>query len=356
MDGSSPESSETGLAPVGRLDDGSPYYAPIGELLRDEDGAMCHLCGRWLRIVGGAHLTKMHGLDVATYREMFKLASTTPTCSLQQSSARRVVTARRAATEPGFGEISAEVRERGARVPRRLGRWRSLAATRPEVAAELHPTRNGELDPFAVWPYSSRELWWRCSGCGQEWRDTPAHRSEGRGCPLCTRTAVLVAARTVPRERSLAVLNSAVAAELHPTRNGGLDPYTLGASANQKVWWVCGTCGHEWRAIVDNRHHNGVGCPICGRARGAAATGATRRRVPAERSLAALRPDLAAELHRTRNPGVRADELGVMSRQLLWWQCSSCGQEWQARPGKRTASGCPTCARARASAARRKPA
>ncbi len=199
---------------------------------------MCHLCGRWLRLVGGAHLTKMHGLDVATYREMFHLASTTPTCSLQQSSVRRVVTARRAATEPGFGEISAEVRERGARVPRRLGRWRSLAATRPELAAELHPTRNGELDPFAVWPYSSREVWWRCSGCGQEWRDTPAHRSEGRGCPSCTRTAVLAAARTVPRERSLAVINSAVAAELTRRATAALTP-TRSARARTRR---CGGC------------------------------------------------------------------------------------------------------------------
>ncbi|MGO9899597.1 MAG: MucR family transcriptional regulator [Solirubrobacteraceae bacterium] len=62
---------------------------------------MCHLCGRWLRILGGAHLTKMHGLDVVTYREMFQLASTTPTCSLQQSIARGAITARRAATGPG---------------------------------------------------------------------------------------------------------------------------------------------------------------------------------------------------------------------------------------------------------------
>ncbi len=282
---------------VGRLQDGAPYYAPIGEMVRDENGAMCHLCGRWLKIVAGQHLTRIHGIDVETYREMFHLSPSTPTCSLDQSANRRVITARRAAIEDGFGDIGAqpELRARAASAPRRVPRWRSLAATRPDLAAELHLTRNGEIDPFTVAAQSKRKLWWRCGRCGHEWRDSTTHRSEGRGCPSCARSVVLAAARLVSRERSLGVLNPMLAAELHPTRNGTLDPYTLGANAKQKVWWMCGGCGHEWRAVVGNRHRNGAGCPGC------AAQVRARR-------FAALRPELAAELHPTRNAGMRAEQ------------------------------------------------
>jgi hypothetical protein len=43
--------------PVGALADGTPYYAPLGELVYDgEERVRCHLCGRFLRIVGGTHL------------------------------------------------------------------------------------------------------------------------------------------------------------------------------------------------------------------------------------------------------------------------------------------------------------
>jgi hypothetical protein len=39
---------------VGRLPDGTPYFAPIGELPydADDDRVQCHLCGDWFRIVG----------------------------------------------------------------------------------------------------------------------------------------------------------------------------------------------------------------------------------------------------------------------------------------------------------------
>src|SRR5450631_2374273 len=42
------------VAPVGVLEDGTVFYAPLGEVLHDGDDLVCcHLCGRWLRNVGG---------------------------------------------------------------------------------------------------------------------------------------------------------------------------------------------------------------------------------------------------------------------------------------------------------------
>jgi Probable Zinc-ribbon domain len=73
----------------------------------------------------------------------------------------------------------------------------------------------------------------------------------------------------VARERSLAVLRPELAAELHPTRNGDLDPYSLGASAHQHVWWRCRYCGREWQARVAGRSHSPGGCASCAKRRGA---------------------------------------------------------------------------------------
>jgi DNA-directed RNA polymerase subunit RPC12/RpoP len=86
----------------------------------------------------------------------------------------------------------------------------SLAELRPDLAAEVHSTRNGDLDPDAVARWSVLPVWWRCASCGHEWEVSPTNRT---GCPWC-------AVHRVPRERSLAVLQPDLAAELHPSRNG----------------------------------------------------------------------------------------------------------------------------------------
>ncbi len=61
-----------GLRPVvGVLADGTPYYAPIGEVMSDDSLVSCHLCGRWLRSVT-AHI-KAHGWTKDGYCEAFGL-------------------------------------------------------------------------------------------------------------------------------------------------------------------------------------------------------------------------------------------------------------------------------------------
>jgi len=88
----------------------------------------------------------------------------------------------------------------------------------------------------------------------------------------------------------------------------------------------------------------GRGCPKCGRRRVAAAASRRNRRVPLDRSLAVKRPDLARELHPTRNPDVDPVSLAAYSNQAVWWLCPACGNEWQRAPYARRAAGsCPAC-------------
>jgi hypothetical protein len=50
-----------------------------------------------------------------------------------------------------------------------------LSVTHPEVAAQWHPTKNGELTPANVVAGSHKKAWWKCpEGEGHEWEATLA--------------------------------------------------------------------------------------------------------------------------------------------------------------------------------------
>ena len=61
-----------------------------------------------------------------------------------------------------------------------------LATTNPKLAAEWHPTKNGDLTPQMVSARTSRKRpWWLCSKCGYEWPAQIGSRNNGTGCPAC---------------------------------------------------------------------------------------------------------------------------------------------------------------------------
>lgn len=63
----------------------------------------------------------------------------------------------------------------------------SLAAKRPDIAKEWHPTKNAPLTPDQVKKASGRRVWWQCSlNPSHEWPTTVKHRTIlGTGCPFC---------------------------------------------------------------------------------------------------------------------------------------------------------------------------
>lgn len=44
--------------PLGQLPDGTPYFAPLGQVPQDPESGrvQCHLCGRWFRALAPGHL------------------------------------------------------------------------------------------------------------------------------------------------------------------------------------------------------------------------------------------------------------------------------------------------------------
>lgn len=67
-----------------------------------------------------------------------------------------------------------------------LAGFNDLATLYPEIAAEWHPTKNGELTPSMVTAGSRKRVWWRCAE-GHEWRAIICSRTgkKKHGCPVC---------------------------------------------------------------------------------------------------------------------------------------------------------------------------
>jgi uncharacterized protein (DUF983 family) len=59
-----------------------------------------------------------------------------------------------------------------------------LAFTHPELAAEWHPTKNGQLTPEEIVSGSHKRFWWLCAN-GHSWQAQPVNRASGNGCPAC---------------------------------------------------------------------------------------------------------------------------------------------------------------------------
>ena len=130
-----------------------------------------------------------------------------------------------------------------------------LATRYPDLAAEWHPTRNGDLSPADVLPGSHRLVWWQCEH-GHEWRASVSARVNGSGCPVCASKKI------IPGENDLASRFPAIAKEWHPTKNGALTPEQVAPASNKKVWWRCPK-GHDYQAVVASRTQRNGGCPYC---------------------------------------------------------------------------------------------
>lgn len=134
----------------------------------------------------------------------------------------------------------------------------SLAVMHPQIAAEWHPTKNGDLTAEDVPPGSDKKVWWLCSSCAWEWPAHIYHRTKptGGGCPRCK-------GKILTYQKSLEYMFPTIAAEWHPTKNGEETPLECFAVSSKRRWWLCKACGHEWPARISDRTKHGSGCPQC---------------------------------------------------------------------------------------------
>lgn len=133
-----------------------------------------------------------------------------------------------------------------------------LATLAPEIAAQWHPTKNGDTTPADVTVSSNKKVWWMCEK-GHEWESSVDQRKKA-GCPYCGNKRVLGG------YNDLVTTHPELAAQWHPTRNGGLTARMVSYGSTKLVWWQCDK-GHEWRASPNGRtnkdEHALLNCPIC---------------------------------------------------------------------------------------------
>lgn len=78
--------------------------------------------------------------------------------------------------------------------------FNDLATTRPDLAHEWHPSKNGRLTPECVTAGTGKDVW-RLGACGHEWRATANNRTNrGSGCPQCLHSKIEAALLARARE------------------------------------------------------------------------------------------------------------------------------------------------------------
>jgi very-short-patch-repair endonuclease len=218
----------------------------------------------------------------------------------------------------------------------------SISVTHPEVAAQWHPTRNGDLRPEDFTAGSDHKVWWKCNitcpeGCEHSWDATIGSRCRGNGCPYCASNG-----RKFCIHETLSFKYPDISKEWHPLRNETLMPSDVSTGSSVKVWWLCSEtcpkgCLHEYQMSIAKRTTRGDSCPYC----------AGKKLCP-HISLKETHPDIALQWHPTLNK-IKVDEITSNSGRKVWWLCPNtcpegCKHEWEAIISNRVKGrGCPKC-------------
>ncbi len=226
-----------------------------------------------------------------------------------------------------------KVRARGTNCPfccgkRVISDSNSLWALYPELAKQWDTEKNGSLRADEISPSSEKKIWWRCE-LGHSWQAMPCSRTlHGNGCPVCTNRKIVAGIN------DLKTLAPEIAAQWDLQKNAPLRPEQVAQYSNRKVWWLCPK-GHSYEMVVSSRTHHGRGCPFC----------SGKRILPQENSLAALRPDLAAQWDFGKNGQLKPENVSCGFKRKVWWQCKY-GHSYQAAVYSRASghTGCPYCA------------
>jgi len=202
---------------------------------------------------------------------------------------------------------------------------RSLAVVAPQVAAQLHPTRNGTVTADTVSAGSPARLWWACPR-GHDWQTGVKDRARATGWSSCT-------GRRVTAQTSLAAVHPQVAAEWAPTTTVTGPRQPVHPISTTTAWWRC-PAGHQWEAVIRQSHRRRLRLPLLRRP----------ARHPAT-SLAGTHPDLAAQWDDDRNGDLKPIAVRPGSSTPVWWQCPA-GHSWRAQIHQRAGqhTGCPECA------------
>jgi len=222
---------------------------------------------------------------------------------------------------------------------RKPKKGQSLAERLPELAAQWHPTKNGELTAFDVSLGSSKKAWWICNVAEDHvWESRFSDRlkqylKSGLSCKACN-------GKIIVTSNCLATTHPVLASEWHPTKNASLSTSKVGAGTYKKAWWKCNKGeDHVWEARIKDRANKGAGCSVC-----------AGKKVVKSNCLATINPEISKQWHPTLNLNLTPNKVSSGSNKKVWWKCDVAeDHEWQAAIHSRSGTGnrhdgCPMCA------------
>lgn len=196
---------------------------------------------------------------------------------------------------------------------------RSLAFLCPELIDGWHEKKNGSRTPYNVLAGSKKKAWWRCSKNRRHvWESVIKARVYGSGCPHCY------------DERQLDIRQYPKVFALYDKKKNHFDIRQI--TMNDPIWWRCPVASdHVWKT----RFKPNLSCPFC-----------RNKKCSKTNSLKTLYPQLAKQLHPTRNGDITADTVSAYSNTRVWWRCPLNPRHlWQTSVRNRTMneSNCPEC-------------
>ena len=203
------------------------------------------------------------------------------------------------------------------------------------LADEWNFEKNDSLTPDKIVYKSGKKVWWRCKKCNHEWKTTVASRANGAGCPKCGKKKQLESfhKNVISKRGSLSERYPKLLNEWLYIKNNRISPEEVMPGSNEKVWWKCSKCGHEWEATIHSRACSGVGCPVC----------ANKLLVSGINDLETKHPELLEEWDYNKN-SILPSEVVAGSDKKVWWVCKKCSFNWKASICSRiSGTGCPDC-------------
>ncbi|WP_143466863.1 zinc-ribbon domain-containing protein [Lentzea kentuckyensis] len=216
----------------------------------------------------------------------------------------------------------------------------SLADRRPDLAAQFVACIDRpELTEHTMKPGAELRCRWLCDH-GHEWEALANNRSKPNGtrCPDCAQAEGWKSRGIAKPGEALADKRPEIAAEfLACIDRPELTTHTLKPHSKYECSWCCGRCGHNWTAVAADRKR--PWCESCNSKAG----WDRRRQNSAKKSLAEVRPEIAAEfIACVDRPELTAQTLTPGTKFKCLWRCT-CGHEWTVAPQTRRRPGCRSC-------------
>ncbi len=289
----------------------------------------------------------------------------------------------------GTGCPHCAAQERGARYSKNAAAKNNLAVYYPQLVEEWDYTENGDLKPEDVATGSNYVVGWVCSFCGHKWKKSVIKRTQGYGCPNCTKAGTsfselailfylkqafpeilhrhiisdfefdlyIPSSRTAIEYDGVFYHNSAHALDKENAKDAfceaeGIrlirirDPKLPDTVSAYRITCVDEQKNHLETAIKDLL---AILCPDVQIAidvvRDTPRIYSAYRNTIKEKSIAVTNPELIAQWHPTKNLPLTPERVTSGMHVKVWWHCSNCGQDYpQDIYHKVQGRGCPICA------------